>query len=1204
MTKPYLASLVLVAVAASTGCGGGCSSLEPIPGGFPSAARTPNAAQVRVSQSGLASVAADPAALLGGLLGGMGLTFDVPASCGGSTPVCCPGGNPQSPCGPIVIDLTQQPGDQPRLELRPAQGASRLDVTVRARVRTQMDIPVTVPLVGDCGVRIDTAPGPDPDIKLDIPVNFRQDATASTTRIEVGDVVVSQLTSADVALTGSFGCQLASLGIGLFIGTLTSTFSDAIKGAVADQACKQCPSGQVGECGPFATACTNNVCMRADDTCYQEVGITGRARGANLFSSLSPGTTGAMDVYDVAGGYATSDSNGLALGLLGGFQPAGAPRDRCGPPATAPARVTIPTSPFFQGNTRPDTGAPFGLAFGLHQSQIDELAYSLYDGGLLCLTVGTRTVDLLTTDTLGLIAPSLSNLLTKTGAVAVGLRPQAPPTMVLGLNTFTMAPDGTMVVDEPLLDITFRGLELDFFVSIEDQYVRIFTIVTDLHLPLGMQVNAAGELEPVFGDLAGAFTNLSVKNSDALTEDPAQLALRFPALLELALPGLAGGLGSFALPALGGLNIEVTDITAVDSKRFLAIFADLVPGQMMRAPVETTATIDDVLLPPADALDDPDRWTTEAAPKVALVLGGDAPDLEWSWRTDDGLWSAWSPYPTQTVTSRTLWLPGIHRIEVRARVHGRSETIDPTPVVLELPIAPERGQRKAGFHGAPGEGGCNCATGGGAADALPLGLTALALLLRRRRRGSLDRRALRRLATAALVLAIGATIPACDCGGTPACGDTACLPGEVAVGTLGRYNGAATDGARTVVSTYDQLLTDLVLVDVAADGTRSFTAVDGVPDETPTYEPSTYRGGVTAAGPDVGTYTSVALAGGLARIAYQDRDHAALKVAIETKAGEYTSYALQDDDSDVGGFASLALDGTGAPVIAYLAQNVAGAGGARETQLRLARAQAAAPAGLNDWRFSTIATATVSCAGLCGTGNACLVPVTAGDPEVCAAPTSDCATACADNQACVAGTCREAVPTPTAGDLPQGTGLFASLVLLQDGRLAIVHYDRSRTALVLLVENGAGSSVFSETVLDATGDRGMWASAVVGPDGTLHIAYQDARTDTVHYLAWTGTAGASELVDDGTRAGDRTHSVGAGATVFLSGGAPAIAYQDAATADLVIARKTGATWTPTPLATGRTLDGFHIAAAGTTLAWDALDPTVIPAGSLAIQTAP
>jgi hypothetical protein len=398
---------VVAAVVASSGCGGGCSSLEPIPGGFPAAARTPNAAQVRVSQSGLATVAADPAALLGGLLGGSGLSFDVPSSCGGSPAVCCPGGNPQSPCGPVVIDLVARPGDAPRMELRPASGASRLDVTVRARVKTQADIPVNIPVVGDCGIEIDTAPGANPDIRLDIPVNFRQDTAAGTTRIEVGDVAVTQLTSDDVSLNGGFGCQFASLGISFFIGTLTDTFADAIKGAIEDQTCKACPSGQVSECGAFATACTDNVCTRADGTCYQELGITGRARGESLFGSLSPGTSGAMDVYEVTGGYATSNNNGLALGMLGGFRPIGTPRDRCGPQATAPARTTIPQSAFFQGNTRPDTGAAFGLAFGLHQSQIDELAYSLYDGGLLCLTVGTRTVDVLTTDTLGLVAPSL-----------------------------------------------------------------------------------------------------------------------------------------------------------------------------------------------------------------------------------------------------------------------------------------------------------------------------------------------------------------------------------------------------------------------------------------------------------------------------------------------------------------------------------------------------------------------------------------------------------------------------------------------------------------------------------------------------------------------------------------------------------------------------------------------------------------------------
>ena len=64
-----------------------------------------------------------------------------------------------------------------------------------------------------------------------------------------------------------------------------------------------------------------------------------------------------------------------------------------------------------------------------------------------------------------------------------------------------------------------------------------------------------GELTPVIGNADDAFTNLSVKNSEALTETPAELAELFPTLLELALPQLSGGLSAIALPAIGGLKL-------------------------------------------------------------------------------------------------------------------------------------------------------------------------------------------------------------------------------------------------------------------------------------------------------------------------------------------------------------------------------------------------------------------------------------------------------------------------------------------------------------------------------------------------------------------------------------------------------------------------------------------------------------------------
>jgi hypothetical protein len=182
------------------------------------------------------------------------------------------------------------------------------------------------------------------------------------------------------------------------------------------------------------------------------------------------------------------------------------------------------------------------------------------------------------------------------------------------------------------------------------------------------------------------------------------------------------------------------------------------------------------------------------------------------------------------------------------------------------------------------------------------------------------------------------------------------------------------------------------------------------------------------------------------------------------------------------------------------------------------------------------------------------------------------------------------------------------LVVLPDGRLAAIYYDRNRRALILAAEATKGSSDFAETVLDgdAVGaDRGMWASAVVGNDGTVHVAYQDALGDQLMYTTWNGAPGTPEVVDDGQRAGDRTHSVGAATAIYFVNNTPTIAYQDGLTADVYVASRGGGTWTTTPFAMGPLLDGFSIGA--TTgggvpiLAWGRLDPAASPVNQLAIE---
>lgn len=310
---------------------------------------------------------------------------------------------------------------------------------------------------------------------------------------------------------------------------------------------------------------------------------------------------------------------------------------------------------------------------------------------------------------------------------------------------------------------------------------------------------------------------------------------------------------------------------------------------------------------------------------------------------------------------------------------------------------------------------------------------------------------------------------------------------------------------------------------------------------------------------------------------------------------------------EAGAFASIALGAT--PAVAYLVKGIPGANGVRNTELRFARAKSANPSNVSDWVTSVVATAPGTCAGLCGT-DVCVAPSTAGDSEHCATPTTDCSSACGKGEACVSGSCRTLVPNALA-DLPRGTGLFARLLALGDGRFVIVHYDSVQSALVAQVETASGSSQFTAVVLDGAGadDRGMWSAAVVDGSDQVHVAYTDALRHQVLALSFTpgNPPGAPVVVDDGMRSGDRPHWVGAGLTAWLDGSSFRIAYQDAMTADVVVATRTAGVWSHSDLVTGAPLDGFALAAPASgagPLVWDQLDPKDAKSHALTISANP
>jgi hypothetical protein len=165
--------------------------------------------------------------------------FDVPSSCGASTPVCCPGGTATSPCGPLNVVL-RSVGVFPR-----AGDPQHFDVSLQTELKTVADIPVTVPLAGDCGMKVATTAGPSPTVQVDFELFFTPDLT----RIQsVGTVALSNLTTDDVLLEGSLGCQIANLGLSFFVGVLDDTIAQMLTPSTS--LCRLCDSNDVTACGP------------------------------------------------------------------------------------------------------------------------------------------------------------------------------------------------------------------------------------------------------------------------------------------------------------------------------------------------------------------------------------------------------------------------------------------------------------------------------------------------------------------------------------------------------------------------------------------------------------------------------------------------------------------------------------------------------------------------------------------------------------------------------------------------------------------------------------------------------------------------------------------------------------------------------------------------------------------------------------------
>lgn len=549
-------------------------------------------------------------------------------------------------------------------------------------------------------------------------------------------------------------------------------------------------------------------------------------------------------------------------------------------------------------------------------------------------------------------------------------------------------------------------------------------------------------------------------------------------------------------------------------------------------------------------------------------------DLEARVRIADGAWSRWQPLADLAIDEDAD--------DVAVEVRDEEGNVGAASSAL--------------IRGAPrgdGSDGCSCDVpgaqprgAGGLAGVAVMALGGLAMAARARRRRSLVARALEgassssvgRVAAAAVALGVSAASPGCDCGddtpidmtssstgaggggeggNEPSCSGDDCQ--VLTPGLIGAYTSVAVDDEGTIwVAGYaeanwpDQYTWGDLVVGAWNGEEVEWEAIDGVPSEPEVdpdlFDTSSFRGGQTAAGDDVGLWTSIAASDdGQLGVAYYDRTNRQLKIALQSD-GDWTVDVVESvADGDVGRYAELWFEG-GVPVVAYQSIEPA-ATGFVTSKVRIARAGSS---GGFQYEDVAVEIETPCRAELCTSGSVCLV-----DSGHCVASTTGCPE-CADGEECVATggspACAEVLDDGKLDTYPYATGDYISAARDPGGQMGLVWYDRVHGTL-MAARKVAGT--WTTQVVDGGGsppvDVGIGATLAIDGGGEWHIAYVDGFDESLKYarLSADGAVAQIEVVDDGVSVGgapfaDGKHVVGDDASILVSGnGDVRIAYQDA-----------------------------------------------------------
>ena len=398
-------------------------------------------------------------------------------------------------------------------------------------------------------------------------------------------------------------------------------------------------------------------------------------------------------LYDLKIQELTTGSNGLNLALKGSMYVEGE-RDCVDLGDHPGSRWTQNAAPVFR-QTTPD-GRPYHVGVEISDDLLNQVAYSTYSSGLLCLTLDTGILGGgFSRESLARLVPALARVPPDLAAADDTGGTAGPKE---GDTVFHLQPSAPPVIDvmgggQDLLRLSVQGLEFDMYEFVSERWVRSLGISLNASEDVGIQI-ADNLLNVILPDpqidfevIYNEYSGLDHDAIDALLQ--AALAAAWPKLLE-RLTGIE--LPAIALPGGQTLGYELVYAGPDgDGQDFLGAFLtfSLVSRQARRPsprivlepraggrPVATDALVLDAAQSAdyglADALDL--RIAMDAVP----APGASGP-LSFSYRVDGGFWSRFSADP---VARLPRLREGRHVFEARAR--GGDGAVARVPARLEF----------------------------------------------------------------------------------------------------------------------------------------------------------------------------------------------------------------------------------------------------------------------------------------------------------------------------------------------------------------------------------------------------------------------------------------------------------------------------------------------------------------------------------------